>query len=172
MFLKGFHNLILFSVHDGSSSSATQPISAIRYCFPSCKVIKDPTCCYNPGCYQRKKTICDWFSYTEGELSKGNREGHSQKSLRLQKKCISFAYYFMLIQEKAVNIPKIRPMASGIVSPMGNLSIEEGWSLQQQMVNMSHTKVTMIPIHSAAKEMLQKVCPRQSWAYWIMFRTC
>ena len=68
MFLKGVHNLILFSVHDGSSSSATQPISSTRYCFPSCKVIKDPTCCYNPRCYQRKKTICDWFSYTEGKL--------------------------------------------------------------------------------------------------------
>ena len=34
--------------------------------------------------------------------------------------------YFMLIQEKAVNIHKVRPMARGIVSPMGNLSIEEG----------------------------------------------
>ena len=66
--------------------------------------------------------------------------------------------YFMLIQEKAVNIPKIRPMASGIVSPMGNLSIEGGWSLQQQMGNMSHTKVN----HYSHFIALQKKCYEKS----------
>ena len=52
----------------GGSSPSTLASSDLKWCNPSCRVIANPVCCYNPLCFDKRPDSCKWFNFLTGRF--------------------------------------------------------------------------------------------------------
>jgi len=61
--------LVLIGLNSETEGSpqATQGSSGLKWCSPSCPVLKNKECCFNPICKRKRQEACKWTDYLKPE---------------------------------------------------------------------------------------------------------